>query len=105
MQASLLGIDLTILAAEAARNNLTVVIDTYRRGAATILDLLDAQNVSLAADQEAASAVYQFLIDLMRVQRAVNRFDFFTTPQDLEDFFDRLEGFELAFEQRPGRRG
>ena len=93
MQASLLGIDLSRQAAEAARGNLVLVTDTYRRGAASILDLLDAQNASLVADQEAADAVYLFLIDLMRVQRSVSRFDFFSTPDIRDDFFDRLETY------------
>ena len=93
MQASLLGIDLSRQAAEAARGNLELVTDTYRRGAASILDLLDAQNATLVADQEAADAIYLFLIDLMRVQRSVSRFDFFSTPQATDELFDRLETF------------
>ncbi len=67
--------------------------DTYRRGAASIIDLLDAQNQALVADEEAANAVYDFLIDLMRVQRAVSRFDFFGSPVETTRFFDRLESF------------
>jgi outer membrane protein TolC len=93
MQASLLGIDLSRQAAEAARGNLVLVTDTYRRGAASILDLLDAQSAALVADQEAADAVYLFLIDLMRVQRAGSQFDFFTTPQATNELFDRLETY------------
>ena len=50
MQSSLLGIDLSRQAAEAARSNLTIVTDTYRRGAATIVELLDAQRASLVDD-------------------------------------------------------
>ena len=53
MQASLLGIDLSRQAAAAAQSNLQLVTDTYRRGAATIIDLLDAQNASLVADEDA----------------------------------------------------
>ena len=93
MQASLLGVDLARQAADAARSNLTLVTDTYRRGAAGIIDLLDAQSASFQADQEAASAIYQFLLDLMRVQRAVNRFDFFLEPADTADFFMRLDSY------------
>ena len=99
MQSSLLGIDLSRQAAEAARSNLTIVTDTYRRGAATIVELLDAQRASLVADQNAANVTYQFLIDLMRVQRAVNRFDFFTTSEDTDDFFVRLAAFHQAVSQ------
>ncbi len=93
MQASLLGIDLSRQAAEAARANLNLVTDTYRRGAATIVDLLDAQNATLVADQDAADTIYLFLIDLMRVQRSVSRFDFFETPETTDELFDRLETY------------
>ncbi len=93
LQASLLGIDLSRQAAAAAQQNLQLVTVTYRQGAASIIDLLDAQNVALVADEDAATAVYEFLIDLMRVQRSVSRFDFFGAPQDTEAFFERLEAY------------
>ena len=99
MQSSLMGIDLSRQAAEAARANLTIVTDTYRRGAATIIELLDAQLAALVAEQNLASVTYQFLIDLMRVQRAVNRFDFFTTSEETDDFFRRLAAFHQAVSQ------
>ena len=99
MQSSLMGIDLSRQAAEAAQSNLTIVTDTYRRGAATIVELLDAQRAAFVADQNAASVTYQLLIDLMRVQRAVNRFDFFMTPADTDDFFARLAAFHHALSQ------
>jgi len=99
MRASLQSIELSQQAAEAADSNLALVTDTYRRGAATIVELLDAQRSSLIADQDVANATYQFLIDLMRVQRAVNRFDFFTTLEDTDDFFNRLAAFHRATSQ------
>ena len=99
MQASLLGIALAQQAADAAHANLDIVTDTYRRGAATVIELLDAQQAALSADQNAAKVTFQFLIDLMRVQRAVNRFDFFTTAQETDDFFNRLASFREAASQ------
>ena len=94
---SFLGIDLSRQAAEAARKSLELVSDSYARGAVSILDLLDAQDAALGADQLYANAVYDFFIDLMEVQRAGNRFDFFLTPQERDLWFDRLEeDFERA---------
>jgi len=58
-------------AADAATRTLELVRDAYGRGAATIIDLLDAQNNSLAADLAAETAVYDFLDDWAEVQRAV----------------------------------
>ena len=99
--ASFAGIDLSRDAAEAARRNLELVTDSYRQGVVNIITLLDAQNRALVAGLEAANAVFDYLVDLMGVQRAVGRFDYFRSAQDrlafIEqmDAFFRSEGFEL----------
>lgn len=82
-------------ASEAARKNLELVTDSYSRGAVSIIDLLDAQNAALSAELNAANAVYDFLIDLMNVQRAVGKFDFFTTAEERMEWFRELEEFYL----------
>jgi outer membrane protein TolC len=80
-------------AASAARSNLDVVRDAYSRGTVSILDLLDAQNAALIAELRAATSVYDFVSELMEVERAAARFDFFLTPQDQADWFTRLEAY------------
>ncbi len=80
-------------ASSAARKNLELVTDSYSRGVVSIIDLLDAQNAALAADLNAANAVYDFLIDLMNVQRSVGRFDFFMNMVDRDEWFRKLETF------------
>ena len=103
--ASFAGIDLSRDAAEAARRNLELVTDSYRQGVINIITLLDAQNRALVASLVAANAVFDYLVDLMGVQRAVGRFDYFRSAQDrlafIEqmDAFFRSEGFELR--ERP----
>ena len=91
--ASYAGIELADDSADAAERNLDLVTDAYEQGAASILDLLDAQNQALVAREVAANAVFDYLIDLMTVQRAVGRFDFFTAPEDYQAFFERLRLF------------
>jgi len=91
--ASYPNIRLSRSAAEAARRNLDLVADQYARGLVSIVDLLDAQNSSLRADQDAENAVYNFLIDWMDVERAAGRFDFLMTPEQREEYFQRLEEF------------
>jgi len=91
--ASHAGIEQARAAAEAARKNLELVTDAYRSGAVAIVTLLDAQNAALVAEEAAANAVYGFLIDLMRVERAIGQFYFFRTEQDKEAHFKRLEEF------------
>lgn len=80
-------------AAGAARSNLDVVRDAYSRGTVSILDLLDAQNAALIAELRAATSVYDFVSQVMEVERAAARFDFFVTPQDQADWFIRLEKY------------
>ena len=58
-----------------------------------ILDLLDAQNSQLVAELVAASAVYDYLLDLMAVQRAGGQFDFFLAPAEYQDLLARLRTY------------
>ena len=104
-RASFAGIELSQQASAAARKSLDLVSDAYARGAVSILDLLDAQNVALNVELLEANSVYDFFIDLMEVQRAANRFDFFLGPAERDRWFDRLEAyFESAGVGRPGPR-
>ncbi len=91
--ASYPSITLSRSAAETARKNLELVTDSYSRGVVSIIDLIDAQNAALVADQGAANAVYDFLIDLMNVQRAIGRFDFFASAVERQAWFERLETY------------
>jgi len=75
--ASKLSIDLNRTAAKASRKNFDLVLDAYTKGTTGVVDLVDAQKSALTAELTAANAAYQFLIDLMNLQRATGAFDFF----------------------------
>lgn len=100
--ASRAAIRLSRDAAEAAGHNLELTTDAYSRGAVSILELLDAQNAALRSQQGAASAVYDFLIDVMEAERAVGGFNFFRDPVEVKAYFDRLDAHykELGAEVR-----
>ena len=89
--ASFTGIDLTRSAAEAADRNLELVTEQYAEGVVDILRLLDAQNNGLVADLVAANAIFDYLTDLMAVQRAVGRFDYYRSPEERQEFLRRLD--------------
>ena len=91
--ASFPGIRLSREAAEAAQKNLDLVIDQYSRGAVDIIKLLNSQNATLTATESAANAVYEFLIDLMGIQRAVGKFDYFLYAEERTAWFERLQAF------------
>ena len=91
--ASFAGIELSLEAAEAARENLELVRASYSAGVVGIVRVLDAQTQALSAELEAANAVFNHLIDLMAVQRAVGRFDYFRSPDERGELIRRLEVF------------
>lgn len=93
MGASYAGIQQARLAAVAADNNLQLVTDAYSQGAVNIIQLIDAQNAGLVAAQAAASAVYDFLIDLMAAERAIGQFSLLKTPEERNAFFQRLDAY------------
>jgi len=96
--ASYPSIQLSKDAAHAARKNLDLVTDAYSRGAVSILDLLDAQNAALVAEESATNAVFDFLIDLMNLQRSLGGFDFFLDEQGLDGWLERLRNYITAQE-------
>jgi outer membrane protein len=91
--ASFVSIELAQEAAAAARSNLDLVIDSYSRGGANVITLLDAQATARVAEQVAANAIYKHLLDLMHVQRAVGRFDYFSSDEEQEQWLDRLNTY------------
>ena len=91
--ASYPSIRLTQKAAEAAHKTLDLVEDQYSRGAVDIIKLLNSQNAALTANEAAANAVYDFLIDLARVQRATGQMSFFQGEEERAAWFERLKTF------------
>ena len=58
-----------------------------------IIDLLDAQNAALRADQAAANANYDFLRDLIRAERAASSFPFLFSTLERDALIDRMKTF------------
>lgn len=85
--ASFYSIELAQAAADAARKSLDLVTESYVTGAVSITELLDAQAAALRASEGASNAVYDFLIDLMEVERSVASFSFFQTEEEREAFY------------------
>ena len=102
--ASYAGIALARDAADASRRNLDLVQDAYARGAISILDLLDAQNAAILSEEAAANAVYDFLKDMLQVERALGRFYYRSAPQEIDALFERLDGYFVERGLRPPPR-
>ncbi len=80
-------------AAEAARKGLELVSDGYGRGVLKITDLVDAQTAALVSDLAAAGAVYQHLLDMMELYRAVAVIPFLETPENRASFAAALDAY------------
>jgi outer membrane protein TolC len=96
-RASYANIELLRQAADAALKNLELVQDSYARGVVSIVDLLDAQNSAVVSEQRASNAIYNFLKDLMELERSISRFDFFQSADEQAQWIKRLQAF---FKQR-----
>ncbi len=78
---------------DVSRKVLNIVTDSYSRGAVSILNLLDAQNSALRANQVAVNAQYDFLITYFSLQRSLGQFDILMTASDREKFLNDLLKF------------
>ena len=84
------AIALTRDAAQAADRNYDLVSDAYGRGTASITALIDAQSAALSASEAAANAVHDFLLDLVRVERAMGTYSVLQPPEQRQTFLERL---------------
>lgn len=85
------NIQLTRDAADTADKNLEVVRDKYANGKASILDLVDAQNQAFVQRQASVIAVYEFMQNMIDVQRAMAWFEFTAEKQTVNQWLDELE--------------
>ena len=87
------NIRLSRRALEAAVKNFDSVRSKYSQGAASILDLLDAQSALLGQRQQAALAVYSYLQEIVRMQRAVAWFEFDKSDAEKNEWEKMLTGY------------
>ena len=55
--------------------------------------LLDAQNSALVAELNASNAVYDFLLDLVELQRSVGRLEWFKYEEDQQAWIGRIRDY------------
>lgn len=92
-QAAYAQIDLAADAADASRKNYELVSDAYARGTVSVIELLDAQDSSLDAAAASAESLYNFLINVMALQRAVGGYDFLLSDES-------RDALDVEFRQR-----
>jgi len=87
------NIQLSREAAVASMKNLDLVTDAYATGVVSILDLLDAQSSALTAELQASNAVFDFLLDLVEVQRAAGRLEWFRAEENRDAWVQRIRDY------------
>jgi len=87
------NIRLSRRALQAATKNYDSVMEKYSQGAASILDLLDAQETLLSQRQSAAVAVYDYLSAIHRLQRSIAWFEFQKAPAAKEAWVELFDKF------------
>ena len=92
-QGSFPSVRLTQDAAVAAKENFSLVSDTYAKGLISITSLIDAQNAMLSADLSVVEALYSFMIDWVEIQRSTSNFDLLLFESDIENRYQELDSY------------
>ena len=90
LKASYKELELAQQAARAADDNYKIVQDAYAQGVATVVQLIDAQNVMNRSKYMAASAYYQYILDYIKTERMQGRFGFLTNETEQQEYRNRL---------------
>jgi len=77
-------------AAEAATASLVIVQDKYAEGIVNVTDLLSAQTGKFTSDRLVVVSVYDFLLDLIELQRALSWFEAEKTAGERGALADRV---------------
>jgi len=93
VSASRLSIKFAEKSEEAANRTLSLVTDSYSRGRSSYIDLIDAQTSYLSERLAAANASYQYLLDLIALQRSIGFFNYAASKQASDEWFSRLDDF------------
>jgi outer membrane protein TolC len=92
-QGSFPSVRLTRDAAVAAKENFSLVSDTYAKGLISITSLIDAQNAVLSADLSAVEALYSFMIDWVEIQRSTANFDLLLFEKGIDNWYQELDSY------------
>ncbi|MDH3784402.1 MAG: TolC family protein [Acidobacteriota bacterium] len=85
--------------ARTAGESLELVREQYSEGTVNVTDLLDAQNQKLSAEQFSSSAIYEFMGDLVELQRAIAWFESDHTTEERDALADRI--LSIIAEEQP----
>ena len=88
---SLFNLQFTREASSAASRSLSLVTDSYNKGALQVVDLLDAQNASISADLAQVQAFIAYFRSNIEMQRTVGVFEFLMSDDQKQDIKQQIE--------------
>lgn len=100
--ASFSAIDLSRQRQQAAQKSLELTAQAYRVGAVSIADFVDAQTNAFAAEQGAVNAVYDFMLAMVDVERAMGMSRVLVGDAERAAFVGRLQA---AYAEHDGSAG
>ena len=90
------NLQLSEVSESSAREGLALAQAAFENGAASIVELLDAQTNLLAAQLARSGATYRFLSTGMVLGRSIGHFFLLSTDEENQAFLDRFEAFRAA---------
>lgn len=84
------NIHLSKLSEETAKEALDLTQTSYASGAVNIVQLLDAQNNFLEAQQARTTAIYRYLLNSMQLERYLGNFFLLQTEDERQEFVNRF---------------
>lgn len=91
----IVNIELSKVSEESAQEGLELTQTSYTEGAVNIAQLIDAQRNYLEAQLSRASAIYNYLIATLNMEREIGYFFLLHSPEENQAFFDRFNQFIL----------
>jgi len=88
-------------AAQTAQQSLELITEAYEQGLVSVVDLLEAQTSALVSERGVTNAIFDYLINLKRVERAVGQFEVFSTPEQQVNFIQQMEDYLQSSEDAP----
>ena len=83
------------VSAESAKEGLALTQTSYTEGAVNIAQLIDAQRNYLQAQLDQSSAIYNYLIATLNMEREIGYFFLLHSPEENKAFFERYNQFLL----------
>ena len=89
------NIEISKVAEEAAKEALFLTQNSYAEGESLLIELVDAQSTYLSAQLASSTAIYNYLIAFVTLERSIGYFFLMHTNEENNDFMQRANQFIL----------